>query len=530
MIKELDKYLFANLFISGAHNLENNKQAINDLNVFPVPDGDTGTNMSRTLMSAVSQLAGNDFESVGKAASAVASATLRGARGNSGVILSQILRGFSNAVKDCTVIRSADFALALESASKTSYRAVMKPTEGTILTVIRVIAETVNELDDDGDIVSLMEAVCEIGNRALESTPDMLPALKKAGVVDAGGKGLMCIFDGMLYYLKNNKIIEINEKSEILPEASPKTAEEIKFRYCTEFIIKKNVPLASSVSFRNSIAHRGDSLLVIDEDGIIKVHIHTNNPGYVLEKAVEFGELIDIKIENMKQQHNEIINHKETSPYAIISVSAGDGVANLMTELGATYVISGGQTMNPSAEDILQAIGSVTADNIFVLPNNSNIILTASQAAEISDKNVYVVKSKSIPQGIAAISAFDDSMEPEKNLENMNSALQSVKTGLITYAIRDTEVGEIEVKKDDFIAIYEKDIVASGQDSSEVVMELAKKAIDDEITSVLLIWGEGATQEEVNELSTNLEAEYPDCEITIIPGGQPVYRYIISFE
>lgn len=529
MIKELDKYLFANLFISGAHNLENNKQAINDLNVFPVPDGDTGTNMSRTMMSAVAQLVSNDFENAGKAASAVASATLRGARGNSGVILSQILRGFSNAVKDCSVIRSGDFTLALESASKTAYRAVMKPTEGTILTVIRVIAETINELDDDGDIVSLLEAVCEIGNRALESTPDMLPALKKAGVVDAGGKGLMCIFEGMLYYLKNNKIIEVNEKNELIPESLPKTAEEIKFRYCTEFIIKKSVPLSSSVSFKNSVAHRGDSLLVIDDDGIIKVHIHTNNPGYVLEKAVEFGELIDIKIENMKQQHNEIIS-KETSPYAIISVCAGEGVADLMTELGATYVISGGQTMNPSAEDILQAIGSVTADNIFVLPNNSNIILTAEQAAEISEKNVFVVKSKSIPQGIAALSAFDDTIEPDKNLENMNSALQSVKTGLITYAIRNTEVGEIEVKKDDYIAIYEKDIVASGQDSDAVVMELAKKAVNDEITSVLLIWGEGASEEEVNELSANLEAEYPDCEINVIPGGQPVYRYIISFE
>ncbi len=533
MIREIDKNLMQCLFVSASHHLDNNKQAVNDLNVFPVPDGDTGTNMSMTVLSAEKALLSKDCQTAGQVVSTVASATLRGARGNSGVILSQIMRGLASVLSSCETVTAADFVAALSSAAKTAYRAVMKPTEGTILTVIRRIAETMESLDEDDDIVSLLEAIVKSGNEALAETPKMLPVLKNAGVVDAGGKGLMVIFEGMLVALQSGKAVE-KQASEAGTGAVPaagKIEEEITFGYCTEFLIRKKVAGLQGENFKKEIANRGDSVLVIDDDDIIKVHIHTDHPGWVLERALSYGCLLDVKIDNLREQQAEQMKKLEAQPmkkYGIISVAAGEGICSLMQEMGADSIVSGGQTMNPSAEDLLAAANTLRAEKIFILPNNSNIVLTAEQAADMTEKDVTVIKTKTIPQGIAALMAFD--AESDNNAETMQDAAAMVETGLLTHAVRDTEVEGITIHKDDFLGLCGGRIVAAGDAEDAVMQTMFDTLVNDETIAVTILYGEGVSEEEAARYEEILTKNWPDAEVTALYGGQPVYRYILSVE
>ncbi len=532
MIREIDRDLMQCLFISAAHHLDNNKQAVNDLNVFPVPDGDTGTNMSMTVQNAEKALLSKNPETAGAVVSAVASATLRGARGNSGVILSQIMRGFASSLSAKNTVTAADFTLALSSAAKTAYRAVMKPTEGTILTVIRCIAETISSLDEDEDILSLFEAIVHSGNAALNETPKMLPVLKSAGVVDAGGKGLMLIFEGMLLALQNGEAVEKKSGEPVAAEKPAIRAVEdsVTFGYCTEFIIRKKVASMQGENFKKEIADRGDSVLVIDDDDIIKVHIHTDHPGWVLERALSYGMLSDIKVDNLREQQEEQMQKLDAplKKFGIVSVAAGDGICNLMQEMGADIIVSGGQTMNPSAEDLLAAINSVHAEKIFVLPNNSNIVLTAQQAADMTEKDVTVIKTKTIPQGIAALMAFD--ADSEGNSDRMADAAAMVATGLLTNAVRDTEVDGITIHKDDFLGLCGGRIVAAGAEETAVMQSIFDTLISDDTMAVTLLYGEGVSEEEAAKYEECISSVWPDAEVAVLYGGQPVYRYILSVE
>ncbi len=533
MLREIDAKMMQTLFISGAHHLDNNKQAVNDLNVFPVPDGDTGTNMSMTVLAAEKALCEKKCVTAGDVVATVASATLRGARGNSGVILSQIMRGFSSALSGKETVCAQDFIDALSSASKTAYRAVMKPTEGTILTVIRKIAETMETLDDDDDVVSLWEAVVKSGNEALMETPKLLPVLKKAGVVDAGGKGLMLIFEGMFYAVQNGVAVEKKTVEKVLEPAKMITVsseEEPEAGYCTEFLIRKKSPAVSGDAFKKLIVNRGLSVLVIDDTDVIKVHIHTDHPGQILELALDFGMLSDIKIDNLKEQQEERVAQEEEPPkkYGIVSVCAGDGVCALMQEMGADVIVSGGQTMNPSAEDLLAAVNTLHAEKIFILPNNSNIVLTAEQAADMTERNVVVIKTKTIPQGIAALMAFEeDSTCPE---ENMADAAAMVGTGLLTNAVRDTEVDGISIHEDDYLGLCGGEIVGAGKNEAEVMMKVFEKLMTEDSFAVTILYGEGTTEEAAIQYEDMIAENWPDAEVTVLYGGQPVYRYIISVE
>lgn len=531
MIQEINVQLMKNLFVSAAHHLDNQKQEINDLNVFPVPDGDTGTNMSMTMLAAERALVSKEFASAGEVVSCVASQTLRGARGNSGVILSQIMRGFATALSTKEAVTAADLSEAFSQASKTAYRAVMKPTEGTILTVIRCIAETMESLDEDDDVLSFFEAVVTSGNEALSNTPKMLPVLKNAGVVDAGGKGLMVILEGMFESLKNDGVVEeITDKDVSVNVSVSLEKTEVSFGYCTEFLICKENSSASGEAFKKMISGLGDSVLVIDDVDIIKVHIHTDHPGEILEKALSFGSLSDVKIDNLREQAEE---RKEAvaeplKKYGIISVAAGEGICALMQDMGVDYIVSGGQTMNPSAEDILEAVRTIRAEKIFVLPNNSNIVLTAEQAADMTDKDVQVIKTKTIPQGIAALMAFDG--DADDVADQMQVAANMVQTGLLTNAVRDTDVNGLTIHKGDFLALSGGDIIAAGDDETFVMRQMFDALLDEEKVAITLLYGENVTEEEASVYEDILSADWPDIEVSVIYGGQPVYRYILSVE
>ncbi len=531
-MREITVDIMQSLFISAAHHLDNQKQVVNDLNVFPVPDGDTGTNMGMTMLAAEKALFSKKCETAGQVVATVASATLRGARGNSGVILSQIMRGLASSLSSLEIVTAEDFIKALSAASKTAYRAVMKPTEGTILTVIRRIAETMESLDEDDDIVTLFEAVVRSGNEALSETPKMLPVLKSAGVVDAGGKGLMVIFEGMLLAVQNGAPVERQAGEVAAPKASitGQIEDTITFGYCTEFIIRKKVAGLQGENFKKEIAPRGDSVLTIDDDDIIKVHIHTDHPGWVLERALSYGSLLDIKVDNLREQQAEQMEKLNTplKKYGIISVAAGDGICALMQDMGADSIVSGGQTMNPSAEDLLAAINALRAEKIFILPNNSNIVLTAEQAADMTEKEVTVIKTKTIPQGIAALMAFD--AESDANADNMADAAALVGTGLLTYAVRDTEVEGISVHKDDFLGLCNGKIVASGAEEKGVMETMLKTLCTDETFAITVLYGEGVSEDEARSYEAFLEENFPDAEFTVLYGGQPVYRYILSVE
>ncbi len=553
MLQNLSAPVFALMIKSGAHNLLNNKAMVDALNVFPVPDGDTGTNMSLTFKNAATNIP-YDEKSFDKLAQSASSFTLRGARGNSGVILSQIMRGIATASKGKSEVSAKDFALCLKEGCDSAYRAVMKPTEGTILTVIRAMADSALANAEEEDFLTFFDKVIADGNIMLEKTREMLPALTKAGVVDAGGKGLMVIFEGMLSYLKDGEVISLLDSSD--EEAAPSaqatiSTEDIKFCYCTEFIVEKSSPDLSADKMKEAIRKIGDSMVVIDDDDIVKVHIHTNNPGFVLEYAVKLGQLATVKIENMKKQHSEILNSAKAPEKkeeikeeavkapsaamgvkvknAAISVAAGDGVEKLFADLGA-FVIAGGQTMNPSTEDILSAIEKIDAENILVLPNNKNIIMAAEQAAEISDKNILVVPTKSIPQGISAMISFDIEGEGEDNLSAMTESAKNVKTGLITHAVRDTQLDDLEIHDGDILGMVEKEIVSVGSDATESAKDILNKMVDDDTELITIIYGDGLEEDEAETLREYAELKFPDSDVSLYYGGQPVYSYILAAE
>ncbi len=542
-VENIDGTMLKKAFIGAAKFLDDNKEEVNALNVFPVPDGDTGTNMSLTIKSAVKQILNLEEYSAGKVAMAASNGSLMGARGNSGVILSQLFRGFANGLRDKESVNTIDLADSFKLASDTAYKAVMKPTEGTILTVARGCAEYALKIaKDEKDIIVFMKKVIEEGNNVLNKTPDMLPVLKQAGVVDAGGKGLICVLTGAYNAVTNREEIVLDTfKPEVVEHKSVPydiDTANIKFGYCTEFII--NTDKGDPEKFRNILTKFGDSLMVVGGEGLIKVHIHTNNPGEVLEDALKLGELSDIKIDNMRYQHKHIIANEEymetkkrnntIKKYSFITVSIGEGIDTVFNELNVDYIIPGGQTMNPSTENILNAIEEVEGENIIVLPNNGNIVLAADQAKELSDKNVYVFPTKTIPEGITALLSFNPEISIEENLEIMKEAVDNVKTAQVTYAVRDTEINDKKINKDDIIGISEGEIVSIGSDIEEVSFQLLNDIIEEDSSLITIFYGNGTEEDKAIELSQKIEEKFEDCDVEVVFGGQPLYYYIFSIE
>jgi DAK2 domain fusion protein YloV len=537
-IEILDGTMLKKALAGAAKFLEDNKEEVNSLNVFPVPDGDTGTNMSLTVNSAIKQGINLNEDSVSKIALATSHGSLMGARGNSGVILSQLFRGFANGLNEKDTADIKTIAEAFKQAADTAYKAVMKPTEGTILTVARECGEyAVSISKQEKDILVFLKKVIDHGEKSLARTPEMLPVLKQAGVVDAGGKGLLYVLIGAYNALAGIDNVEIKveekkvEKQEYVRQEHIDT-DDIKYGYCTEFIINTNYNDIDS--FREELSVQGDSLLVVGGEGLIKVHVHTNNPGTVLEKALSLGELNDIKIDNMRYQHEEILfNSKQSRPtkkYSFVAISIGEGVDEVFKGLNVDTLVSGGQTMNPSTEDILKAIDNTTGENIFILPNNSNIILTAEQTKELSDRNIAVIPSKTIPQGIAALLAFDESKSIEENTETMKEAITYIKTGQVTYSVRDTEFNNTKIHKDDIIGIAEGDIVASGKEINEVSLKLLENMVDEDASLITILYGSDLSEETAQDLEKHLSDLYDDLDIELIFGGQPIYYYIFSVE
>lgn len=535
--------------ISGANNIINQKVKVDELNVFPVPDGDTGTNMSMTIKAGKVALENLPESDVSKVADTCASALLRGARGNSGVILSLLFRGFSKGLKGKEEANGLDIANALKIGVDNAYKAVMNPTEGTILTVARLGAEKAVEVAlETNDPVVVFEETVKACEEALNQTPEILPVLKKAGVVDAGGKGLLVIFEGMLEVFKNNKIIELEDKTnESKPEVKNAFVEyegDIKFFYCTEFIVDKNKQANDSLKLRAYLETIGDCVVVVDDDEIIKVHVHTNDPGNALQEGLKFGTLMNIKIENMNEQFaakqseakktNLDATYVKVDPdreYGFVAVCAGLGLHDLFVDLGVDKVVSGGQTMNPSTEDILSAIHSIPAKTVFVLPNNKNIIMAAEQAVKLADRNVCVLQTRTIPQGLSAMMAFDPSADLSDNRTNMTQAFDRVQTGQITFAARDSDFDGHNIKQGEILALdngklgfVEKDVTKA---LYKLVKSLVKKSDGNFIT---IIYGSDVTAEQASEASEYLSNKYSNHEINLINGGQPVYYYIVSVE
>ena len=537
--------------LSGATGLlERNKEEINSLNVFPVPDGDTGTNMSLTIKSALKQGLLVEGTDVYKIALGASQGSLMGARGNSGVILSQLFRGFANALKNSKEIGVKEIALALKEASDTAYKAVMKPTEGTILTVARECGEFAMKIwQDDDDVLSFLKRVIDHGNITLSKTPDMLPVLKQAGVVDAGGKGLMYVLIGAynaLSGIENDIDTETIESPQI--ESLHREAidtDNIEFGYCTEIMIRTKYDDIDKL--REELSQIGDSLMVVGGEGIIKIHIHTNEPGLVIQKGTSLGDLSDIKIDNMRYQHEEVLLKKELhmqkiekenkleeklieQEYSFVAISIGEGIDKIFKELNVDYIVQGGQTMNPSTEDILNAIESTAGRNVFILPNNSNIILAAEQTRDLTEKNVIVLPTKSIPEGISALLSFDEDESLEDNTENMKVAIREVITGQITYAVRDTDLDGKKIIKDDIIGISKGDILATGKEIVEVSKKLIEEMMNDDISLITIFYGNDIKEEEAEDLSSSLESSLNGVDIEVIYGGQPLYYYIFSLE
>ncbi|WP_026889183.1 DAK2 domain-containing protein [Clostridium beijerinckii] len=536
---------FYNMVVNASNKLLEQSDFVNALNVFPVPDGDTGTNMSMTFKAAVKEIEGMDTDSIGEMSKRLAKGALMGARGNSGVILSQILRGFSKGLEGKKEADIKEFAVAFSEGSKSAYKAVMRPTEGTILSVIRAAAEAAVS-SDAKDIVGFMEEITVKAKEMLDRTPELLPALKKAKVVDSGGMGLYIILQGMFEALKNDIKAELSDiKISGANGTLAKATEEIdiKFGYCTEFIILGDAKRAQD--FQNQIESLGDSMIVVGYDDVIKVHIHTNDPGLVLSKAVAIGELSKIKIDNMREEHRELlINTKELTEnsssdesvddekkkYGFITVAMGDGISNIFKDLGIDHVIEGGQTMNPSTQDILDAVEKINAEHIFIMPNNKNIIMAANQAAEISSKNILVVPTTTIPQGIACATMFNYDSEVEENFTNLKDAIEVVKTGSVTYAVRDTEIDGIDIKQGNMLGIVEGKIKEVGEDKKDVAGKVLEDMIDDESELITVYYGEDVSDEDANEFEVELKEKYEDLDIQFYKGNQPLYYFLISVE
>ena len=538
----IDCKLLESMLLSAANNLQNNKKLINDYNVFPVPDGDTGTNMSLTFSGAVSNLSTVKADGAGKLLGALATAALRNARGNSGVILSQILRGIAKGTEGAEVLGVEEIKKAAMLGRDVAYRAVMKPTEGTILTVVRNVAEFAEANSGDyDDVLSFMKALFAEAERSLESTKEILPILKQAGVVDAGGKGVVTLLEGALYTLETGKIIELSEGESLVTAAKVKevkTDAEIKFLYCTEFLINKKKDRKAK-QFTSAISDKGDCMLVIEDDDIVKVHIHTNHPGFVIEQALKLGELTNLKIDNMKYQHSENTAESENAEdenvelkeYGFVAVSAGSGLSDVFKSLGADEIVEGGQTMNPSTQDLLDAVNKVNAKNVFILPNNKNIIMAADQVVELSDKNVLVIPTRNIPQGISAMVSFSAESSAEDNKEAMSDAIKEVFCGQLTFAARDTELDGVKINEGDIMGLTDKGgIEVVGTDISDCCFELVEKLVTDDSGVITLYYGEGISEEEAEELKERLEDEFFEQDVQVIYGGQPVYYYLISAE
>jgi uncharacterized protein len=541
--KEITGAVFKEMLIGAVSLLDKNKETLNDLNVFPVPDGDTGTNMSMTMMASIQEVKLSSDETVTSVADAASLGALKGARGNSGVILSQILRGFAKGLKgDIKTMQAEHLALAAEKGVEAAYKAVMKPQEGTILTIARSLSDEANIcLKAGDDVLVMLKKMLHGGEEMLKRTPDMLPVLKEAGVVDAGGEGLLVIYRGFLAVLNGEKIEDIVlEAPESVADFDLITGnEDIEFAYCTEFFIKqiKKAVLQKDVDkFRDDLSKIGDSVLVVGDLNLIKVHFHTNHPGQGLENASKLGELSKIKIDNMREQHRKLESapvlekQEKQKPIALVAVASGEGLVNIFKDFLVDEVIQGGQTMNPSAQVIAEAIEKAPSQNIIVFPNNKNIIMAAEQAAKMSKKNVHVVPSKSLPQGISGVLAYNPEMAVEYNVTRMKGALDEVKTGQVTYAIRDAKANGHKINEGEIIGIKDSEIVCHDKNITKAVMTLLENMVDEEDGIITIFYGEGVSEKDAKKIADLAEEKFDDCDIELHSGGQPIYSYIFSVE
>lgn len=563
-ITSINSKLLARMFLAGAKNLDSKKDWINELNVFPVPDGDTGTNMTMTIMSAAKEVSSLTDPTMAELAKAISSGSLRGARGNSGVILSQLFRGFCKVIKEYDEIDVTILCEACQKAVETAYKAVMKPKEGTILTVAKGAAEKALELSDDTeDVVTFVEEVIKQAEYVLDQTPEMLPVLKQAGVVDSGGQGLVQVLKGAYDALIGKEIdytIEGAPTGAAPAKISAETEAEIKFGYCTEFIIVLNAPMSDNEehAYKAFLESIGDSIVVVADDEIVKTHVHTNDPGLALQKALTFGSLSKIKIDNMREEHQEKLikdsqklaaqqkaeeeayeaakadektNSMPEKEMGFVSVSIGEGMNEVFRGLGVDYLIEGGQTMNPSTEDMLNAIEHVNAKTVFILPNNKNIIMAANQAVDlVEDKQIIVIPTKTIPQGITALVNYIPDHSAEENKEQMMAEIENVKTGQVTYAVRDTEIDGKTIKQNDFMGIGDKSILSVGTDLRATTLEMVDAMVDEDSAIVSIYFGSDSDEDSANELAAAIEEKYPDVEVEVNDGGQPIYYYVISVE
>ncbi|MFZ7121160.1 MAG: DAK2 domain-containing protein [Eubacteriaceae bacterium] len=536
-VEFIDGIMFKNIIKNAANNLEANKKIVDDLNVFPVPDGDTGINMSLTIKYAADEIAKSSEDDLSKVAHIASSGALMGARGNSGVILSQLLRGFAKGCKGKSQLNIEDFALALKESSDMAYKAVMKPTEGTILTVAREISQfALENLENYTYIEDILFDVIEHGNKTLEKTPDMLPVLKEAGVVDAGGKGLIFLFEGAYEVVTGKKILNESHTENDVDKMfidNIHSLEDITYGYCTEFIIISDKTNDNIEELKNNLLTIGDSVIVVGDEEKIKVHVHTDNPDKAINWALKIGSLTRIKIDNMREQvvQNSKINNIEEKNYGIISVSSGDGLKELFQNLGVDEIIVGGQTMNPCTQDFIDSINKINSNNIVVLPNNSNIILAANQAKEIvKDKNIIVIPAKTIPQGITALLSFSPEKTVDENIKNMTDALKYVKTGQVTFAVRDTQFNGKNINKNDIIGIIDGEIGCVGEDVFSVSKEVISKMVDDESELISMYSGSDLNQEQVLDFTNDMQEVYDEIDVESHYGGQPLYYFIISVE
>lgn len=548
-IKTMDASAIKKCFLAGANAIDERKERINDLNVFPVPDGDTGTNMTMTIMSAANEVAAIEIADMKALCKAISSGSLRGARGNSGVILSQLLRGFTKEISKVEEVDVRVLSKAFERAVESAYKAVMKPKEGTILTVARAGAEKALELVDRTDnLAEFTNSVIMHMQDVLDQTPEMLPVLKDAGVVDSGGEGLLTILQGAYDALIGKKVNSSIDTEETAGDTTKMRADteavagaDIRFGYCTEYIVMLEKEFLSSDEreFKTYLESIGDSIVCVADEDIIKIHVHTNDPGLAIQKGLQYGSLSHMKIDNMREEHNERViknsqnlqNEPEHKENGFISVSVGSGLGDIFRNLGVDFIIEGGQTMNPSTEDILHAIQHINADTIFILPNNSNIILAAEQAKDLTeDKKIIVIPSKNIPQGIAAMIGFENSVSPEENEVAMTEALEQVKSGQVTYAVRDTTIDGKEIKSGDIMGLSGKTIEAVGTEVIPTTVELLEKMIDDDTELVTIYYGEDATEEEAEKIAAQIQLQHEDIDVEIQYGGQPIYYYFVSAE
>ncbi|HDC6130117.1 TPA: fatty acid kinase catalytic subunit FakA [Staphylococcus aureus] len=548
MISKINGKLFADMIIQGAQNLSNNADLVDSLNVYPVPDGDTGTNMNLTMTSGREEVENNLSKNIGELGKTFSKGLLMGARGNSGVILSQLFRGFCKNIESESEINSKLLAESFQAGVETAYKAVMKPVEGTILTVAKDAAQAaIEKANNTADCIELMEYIIVKANESLENTPNLLAVLKEVGVVDSGGKGLLCVYEGFLKALKGEKVeakVAKLDKDEFVHDEHDFhgviNTEDIIYGYCTEMMVRfgKNKKAFDEQEFRQDMSQFGDSLLVINDEEIVKVHVHTEYPGKVFNYGQQYGELIKLKVENMREQHREVIRKEqhtakpkmETVETAIITISMGEGISEIFKSMGATHIISGGQTMNPSTEDIVKVIEQSKCKRAIILPNNKNILMASEQAASIVDAEAVVIPTKSIPQGISALFQYDVDATLEENKAQMADSVNNVKSGSLTYAVRDTKIDGVEIKKDAFMGLIEDKIVSSQSDQLTTVTELLNEMLADDSEILTVIIGQDAEQAVTDNMINWIEEQYPDVEVEVHEGGQPIYQYFFSVE